>query len=139
MHIDTTTPFGARVARRLHDDEIGWLTTIGADHTPQPSPVWFLWDGATFLIYSKPGTPKLRNIARTRRASLHLNSDGHGDDIIVLVGDAWFATDQPAADHVAAYLAKYRDGIARIAMTPESFAYAYSAAILLTPTALRGH
>jgi len=139
MHIDPATPFGERVARRLREDEIGWLTTVGPDRTPQPSPVWFLWDGATFLIYSQPGTPKLRNVARTPRASLHLNSDDRGDDIIVLVGDARFDADQPAADQVAAYLAKYRDGIARIGLTPESFATAYRAAIRLTPTALRGH
>jgi hypothetical protein len=36
--IDTSTPFDARVRDRLQRDLIGWLTTIGPDGTPQPSP-----------------------------------------------------------------------------------------------------
>ena len=40
---DTTTPFGRQVARRLQEEPIGWLTTVGADGTPQPNPVWFFW------------------------------------------------------------------------------------------------
>ena len=30
-----------------------WLTTVRPDGRPEPSPVWFLWDGETFLIYSQ--------------------------------------------------------------------------------------
>ena len=44
--IDTATPFGERAQRRLRDDKLAWLTTTSADGTPQPVPVWFLWDGA---------------------------------------------------------------------------------------------
>src|SRR5207248_8835730 len=64
LTLDTTTPFGARAARRLADDVIGWLVTVNRAGAPQPSPVWFLWDDDGLLIYSQPGTPKLRNIAR---------------------------------------------------------------------------
>jgi PPOX class probable F420-dependent enzyme len=53
--IDPSTDFGARVARRLADETIGWLVTVDAEGTPQPSPVWYLWDGETILIYSNPG------------------------------------------------------------------------------------
>ena len=62
MKLDTTSEFGARVERRLGRDLIAWLTTVSPSGTPQPSPVWFLWDRETFLIYSRPDTPKLRNI-----------------------------------------------------------------------------
>ena len=54
---DTTTDFGRRVERRLRDEYLVWLTTVRADGLPQPSPVWFLWDGETVLIYSQPGKP----------------------------------------------------------------------------------
>ena len=50
MKLDPSTEFGARVERRLPDERIIWLTTVGPDNTPQPSPVWFFWDGETFLI-----------------------------------------------------------------------------------------
>ena len=43
--IDTTTDFGAHVAKHLADDQVVWLTTVRANGIPEPSPVWFLWDG----------------------------------------------------------------------------------------------
>ena len=45
MLIDSSTEFGKRVEQRLRDEQIGWIVTVGTDGTPQPSPVWFLWDG----------------------------------------------------------------------------------------------
>ena len=56
MKIDTTTEFGQRVMRRLQEEVVVWLTTVDASDTPQPRPVWFLWEGETFLIYSQPDT-----------------------------------------------------------------------------------
>ena len=44
---DPGTEFGARVARRLHEDAIAWLTLTDQAGTPQPAPVWFL--GTTTL------------------------------------------------------------------------------------------
>jgi len=51
---DQSTPFGERVARRLRDERLIWFTTVDAKGTPQPTPVWFLWDDATstILIYT---------------------------------------------------------------------------------------
>ncbi len=49
MDIDTSTEFGQRVAGHLANDQVIWLTTVNPDLTPQPSPVWFLWDGETLL------------------------------------------------------------------------------------------
>ena len=88
MEIDTSTDFGARAARHLEDDRIIWLATVGPDGTPQPSPVWFLWDGDTVLIYSQPSTPKLRNIEQHPRVSLHFNCTPSGGDVVILTGDA---------------------------------------------------
>jgi PPOX class probable F420-dependent enzyme len=139
MRIDTGSEFGGRAARRLRDELIYWLVTVGPDGTPQPSPVWALWDGETFLIYSRPDTPKLRNIASRPRVALHLDGDGRGGDIVIVIGDAHVAADAPAADQVPAYVAKYREAMRRIGMTPESFARAYSVAVRITPTRLRGH
>ena len=139
MTIDVTTEFGARVARRLQHDEIIWLVTIDSSQTPQPSPVWFYWDGNTILIYSKPDTPKLRNIARTARVALNLNSGEGGDDIIVLVGGAQIEANPQPADQIAPYVAKYANGIKNIGMTASKFAHVYSAAVRVTPEKIRGH
>jgi len=139
MKIDTKSEFGKRAARRLKDELIYWLVTTGSDGTPQPSPVWALWDGETFLIYSQPDTPKLRNVASRSGVALHLDGDGKGGDIVILTGDARVDREAPPADRVPEYIAKYREGIRRIGMTPESFARAYSVAVRVTPRHLRGH
>src|SRR5688500_4004699 len=108
--IDPTTEFGARAERRLREETIGWLVSVDAADTPQPSPVWFLWDGETILIYSKPDTPKLRNIARNGRVAFHLDGDGHGGDIVVLTGQARHDDVAPPSTALPAYQAKYKDG-----------------------------
>ncbi len=138
LEIDTGTDFGARVVRRLREEWIGWLATVGADGTPQPSPVWFLWDGSSFLIYSKPSAPRLRNIERSARVSLHLDGDGKGGDIVVLTGDLR-PSDDPPANEVSDYVSKYADAIARIGVDAAGFAATYSVALRLEPDRLRGH
>ena len=139
MQIDTTTDFGKRVERRLRDEQIAWLTTVRQDGTPQPTPVWFLWDGQTVLIYSQPNQQKLRNIRHNPTVSLNLDGDGHGGDIIVLTGTAAIEEGGAPANTVADYVAKYGEGIKRIGMSPEKMAQTYSIGIRITPTDLRGH
>jgi PPOX class probable F420-dependent enzyme len=140
MKIDTKSEFGGRAERRLRNDLIYWLVTTGPDGTPQPSPVWALWDDdGTFLIYSQPDTPKLANVASRPRVALHMDGDGRGGDIVIVTGEARIDRAASPADRVPAYVAKYKEGMRRIGMTPESFARAYSVAMRVTPTRLRGH
>ena len=73
FEIDTDTEFGQRVARRLESELIGWLTTVSPAGVPVPSPIWFLWDRESFLIYSQPDVPKLRNVAANPNVTLHLD------------------------------------------------------------------
>ena len=118
---------------RLREEEIAWLTTVRADGQPQSVPVWFLWDGETFLIYSQPGRQKLKNIARNPRVGLNLNSNAHGGDVVRAEGTAGVVVDFPPANEVGEYLEKYREAIARIGYEPQSFARAYSVALRVTP------
>ena len=57
LRIDPSTDFGARVERRLRDEIVIWLVTVGPSGAPEPAPVWFLWDGQSFVVYSRAGTP----------------------------------------------------------------------------------
>ena len=139
MLIDTATDFGQRVDRRLQEEQIVWLTTVSSQNIPQPRPVWFLWDGESLLVYSKADAYKLAHIARNPQVALNLDSDGRGGDIIVLTGEAYVDRKAPPATQIADYVEKYRDGIAQIQMTPESFAQEYSVAIRIVPQTLRGH
>lgn len=138
---DPTTPFGERVARRLREEHLIWLTTVDAKGTPQPAPVWFLWDEATssFLIYSRQDAKRLIHLQQNPRVALHFDGNGRGGDIIVLTGQARITTgDLPATRHPV-YLEKYKDFIARLNYTPEAFTTAYPVTLRVYPTAIRGH
>lgn len=135
---DVSTPFGARVERRLAEEQVIWLVTSDKEGTAQPSPVWFLREGDTLLIYSKPAAPKLRNIARHPRVALHFNTTADGGDVVIFHGSAAADPAAPAPHEHAAYLEKYRAGIGHIGMTPESFAEEYSAAIRVRLEKVRG-
>jgi PPOX class probable F420-dependent enzyme len=137
--IDTTTEFGERVARRLSQEKIAWFTTVSQDGTPQPRPVWFLWNGESFLIFSQAEGFKVRHLNANPKASLHLDGDGQGGDIVVFVGEAQVETNPIVPDDQAAYIEKYRKGFKRIGMSPDTFAARYQIAIRLTPGKLRGH
>ena len=140
MQIDTTTEFGERTVRRLSQEAIGWLTTVDTSGTPQPSPIWFVWDGETALIYSQPNTPKLRHIAANPNVSLHLDGDGHGGDIIILTGEAHVDETAPTSDQYPEYQTKYLKIIENgLKMTAQSFAQAYSVPVRFTPAKVRGH
>jgi PPOX class probable F420-dependent enzyme len=137
--VDASTEFGQRVERRLREDKIAWLTTVSPSGSPQPVPVWFLWDGAdSVLIYSRPDTPKLRAIAANSRVSLNLDGNGSGGDIVVATGEA-SVTDDPPAHEVPEYVEKYAPLIERNRWTPESFAADYSVPIRVHVRRVRGH
>ena len=112
--------------------------TVNGRGAPQPSPVWFLQDADSFLVYSRPETPKLRNIAANPRVALHLNDNGRGGDVVIVAGRARESVDPPA-HLVPAYVAKYGELIAGNGWTPESFAADYSVPIRITASAVRGH
>jgi PPOX class probable F420-dependent enzyme len=138
--IDEGSEFGARAARHLRDDLIVWLTTVGSAGTPFPNPVWFLWDGAaTVSVYTLPGAVRLRHLEVNPRVSLNFDGNGRGGDIVVLAGRAAPHPDDPRADAVAEYVAKYAGHIARLGETPASFAAQYALPIRITLTGLRGH
>jgi PPOX class probable F420-dependent enzyme len=137
--LDPSSEFGARAARRLREEKLAWLTTVGPNGTPQPVPVWFLWNGEdSILIYSRPEMPKLRNLERNPRVSLHLDGDGKGGDIVVVHGEAGVSTDPPA-DQVVEYVAKYTWGFERNNWSAEEFAHLYSVPIRISTRRIRGH
>jgi len=138
---DPSTPFGGRVARRLRDERLIWLTTVDAKGMPQPTPVWFLWDEAssTFLIYSRADAKRLAHLQQNPRVALNFDGSGTGGDIIVITGHAVVSSNDPPADQLPTYVEKYRDFIARTYSTPDRFASIYSVALRIRPVAIRGH
>ena len=122
--IDEGTEFGARVARRLREELVVWLTTVTPAGAPLPRPVGFLWGGGEVVsMYSQPGT-RVRNIAANPKVTLNFDGDRRGGDIVVLSGTAHVDADGPAADANAAWLDKYGAQIEQIGMSPATYARA---------------
>ncbi len=137
--IDRSSEFGARVVGHLSDELIVWMTTVSGSGSPLPSPVWFLWDGGDcVVVYSLPGA-RVRNIETNPRVALNFAGNGKGGDIVVLAGRASVDRELPSADAAGDYLAKYAGQIARIGMTPVSFAAKYSIPVRIRLTGVRGH
>jgi PPOX class probable F420-dependent enzyme len=137
--IDLSSEFGRVVERHLRDQYVIWLTTVDAKMTPQPRPVWFIWEGDTFLLFSQAKAHKVAHIQENPNVALHFNTDETGDKhVIVFTGEAFIDIESPPAHHVPAYFEKYKDGIAGLAMTPEEFSLEYSVAIKIRPASLRG-
>src|SRR3954453_14702694 len=125
MVIDDSTEFGARAARHLTDEIVVWLTSVSPRGAPLPMPVWFLWDGDdSVVMYSQPGA-RVRNHESNPHVTLNFAGDGGGGDIVVLSGTATLDRDGPGPDGASSYVTKYREHIARIGHTPESFANRY--------------
>jgi PPOX class probable F420-dependent enzyme len=116
---------------------VAWLTTVRADGQAQSTPVWFVWDGATFLVYSQPGAQKIRNLTVNPKVSLHLSDNGAGDDVVTFEGTAAVEPATPRADRVEAYLDKYQAAIEALGYEPGPFARTYSTAIRVRPTRVR--
>jgi PPOX class probable F420-dependent enzyme len=116
------------------------LTTIDSKGTPQPNPVWFLWDAmtSTIRVYSKAGAKRHKHLQKNSRVSLNFDSNGTGGNIIVLTGEAQVNSDDPSADHHPLFVAKYQTFISRSFSTAENFAAQYPVALRIHLTALRG-
>ncbi|MCG5219434.1 TIGR03667 family PPOX class F420-dependent oxidoreductase [Streptosporangium sp. KLBMP 9127] len=117
-----------------------WLTTVGRDLTPQPNPVWFLWDGADgVLVYNRADAKRLDHVRERPRVSFNFDGDGAGGDIIVLTGEAEPVAGNPPVIHYPDYLEKYREGIARISGSVDVFAKAYPVPLRIRLTRVRGY
>jgi PPOX class probable F420-dependent enzyme len=135
--LDLDSPAGARADRRLRTEQILWLTTVRADGQPQSSPVWFVWDGETFLIFSQPAAQKLRNLAANPRVAVHVDTDAAGEDVLTIDGTAAVDADVPPSDQLEEYQVKYREGIQAMGLTPAELAGDFSVAIRIRPARVR--
>lgn len=136
---DAGTAFGKRVRARLRDEWVVWFTTVGADGTPQPNPVWFLWDGEGVVIYNLSTARRLTHLCKQPQVSLHFDSDGQGGDIVVLRGCARPLPDHPLPHELPTYLEKYREGMTQVSGSPEAFSEQYPAAVRVEITGVRGY
>ena len=116
--INWDNELGQRTLQRIQAEDVIWLTTVSPRGAPQPRPVWFVWDGKTFLVYSTPQAKKINHLARNPNVALHFNTDAGGEDIQVILGTARIDINAPPSNLNTAYSEKYRAGI--LAVRPDA-------------------
>ena len=138
--LDFKTKFGRFAIKHLKSEYFIWLTTVDSTGTPQPRPVWFIWENDTVLIYSQAKAYKLKHIQNNPNVALHFNSaDAQGEKrLIMFTGTAVIDKNAMPTNKLRAYMRKYKSGITNLNMTADQFAKDYSVAIRITPTNLRG-
>ena len=129
--MDSPTLAALRVQRFLETEPVVWLSSVRGNGAPHLVPTWFAWDGESIVIRSKPEAAKVRNLRRDPRAMLALGDAD--DDFDVGLLEARADVVEHPTELPSPFLAKYRDRIAALGLTPTEFAATYSATIRLTP------
>ena len=106
-----------QILERLAKEQIIWLTTAKADGTPLPNPVWFLWNGEQFLIFTEADSVKMKNMTRNARVALNLNSDSDGGNIAIFQAEAEINPAPINEDELNSYVSKYSEGMQRIGLS----------------------
>jgi len=138
--LELNTKFGRFAKKHLKSEYFIWLTTVDSAGTPQPRPVWFIWEDDTILIFSQAKAHKLKHIRNNPNVSLHFNTEDEKGEkrLIIFTGTARIDSESLPANKIRAYMRKYKSGIVGLNATPEPFAKEYAVAIRITPTNLRG-
>ncbi len=131
---DQTKPNNAHVDQRLREEPIIWFTTVRPDGRPHTVPVWFLWDGGTFLIFSQPGNLKIRNLQRNPHITLALDDTRQGGDVITVEGEAELLSEPSRNVVVPAFGEKYASMMQAMGADPERMLEDYSQPIRIKPT-----
>jgi len=131
---DQTKPNNAHVEQRLREEPIIWFTTVRADGRPHTVPVWFLWDGETFLIFSQPGNLKIRNLQRNPHIALALDGTKQGGDVVTVEGEAELLSEPSRNMIVPAFGEKYASMIKTMGVDLDRLVEDYSQPIRIKPT-----
>jgi PPOX class probable F420-dependent enzyme len=135
--IDTSTELGLRADQRLRSERTIWLATVSPEGATSVRPVWFVWDGESFVIFSKPTAAKVRDIAANPQVCLHLETDEWGENVVIVTGRARIAPDHPPVDETQAYVEKYAWGFDRLGVDAHDYAEEYSTPIVIALERLR--
>jgi PPOX class probable F420-dependent enzyme len=138
--LDRSSAFQARVYDQLQHDPIVWLTTVSPNGQPQPSPVWFMWDGADkIIIYTKPDRPKVRNIKANPKVAIHFDSLARGEMIAIFTGPIEISDHYPAVNELPGYAEKYHSLFVQLGTDADQMAAEYTTTLVFTMEALRGY
>lgn len=132
------TPIPAEFEPLINDAYYAWFTSVRSDGMPQPTPVWFIREGDTFLVYAGKGTHKLNNIISNAKVALSFAVGDDAESFVVIMGEARIDNGTPAPVDNAPFLEKYRSGISDINMSLEEYNDVFNVPVRITPVHVRG-
>ena len=121
-----------RLDRFLASEPVVWISSVRPDGAPHLVPIWFTWDGASLLVFSKPHAQKVRNLRANPTVMLALG-DPRADFDVVLVEARAELDPLPARCLPAEHLAKYGERMAALGLSADAFVETYSQVIRITP------
>lgn len=137
--LDLSQERDAHIDQRLRSDLIIWVGTVRPDGRPHLTPVWFVWDGESVLIFSQPESRKVHNLRANPHVVLALDDTKGGEDVITIEGEAeLLAPEDGVSLTLPVYAEKYSDEMRSMNVTAEALAQDYSQGIRVTPRRFLG-
>lgn len=133
-----TTEPGFALDRRIRSESVVWLTTVSADGRPHVVPVWFDWDGESFLVFTKPEAKKVRNLRSNAAVMLALGEPRADFDVVLIEAEAEILDAPTSALAPMAYFDRYATWMAAIGLSRGEFVATYSRALRIRPTRFLG-
>lgn len=124
----------AHIDQRLRTEPIIWLGSVKSNGRPHLVPVWFLWDGQSFLIFSQPNNQKIRNIQHEPHVTLALDDTKGGEDVVLIEGTATLEETAPDQATIARYAEKYRPQMQEMGWNIDTMHKDYSQTLRVRPT-----
>jgi PPOX class probable F420-dependent enzyme len=120
--------------KALENHPVVWLSSIRPDGGPHLLPLWFHWDGASILVFSKPGAQKVRNLRVDPRVMVALGEPGASFDVELIEAEAELLSGPTQKLLPHGFIRKYAAHMALAGVTPELFGEVYAQPIRIRPT-----
>lgn len=79
--VETVSAPRGSIVVALERQAVVWLSSIRPDGRPHIVPLWFLWDGESILVFSKPHAQKVRNLRADPRVMVAVGEPGVEFDV----------------------------------------------------------
>lgn len=122
------------IARSLRRETVVWLSSVRPDGAPHVVPIWFVWDGESILVFSKPNAPKVRNLRADPRAMVAVGRPGPDFDVELVEVTAEIVPESSPGLLPDGFVGKYASLARRAGIAMDRFAATYSQPIRLHPT-----
>ncbi|HSL32879.1 MAG TPA: pyridoxamine 5'-phosphate oxidase family protein [Candidatus Limnocylindrales bacterium] len=122
------------IARSLRRETVAWLSSVRPDGAPHVVPIWFVWDGESILVFSKPDAQKVRNLRADPRAMVAVGRPGADFDVELVEVTAEIVPESSPGLLPDGFVGKYASLARRAGIAMDRFAATYSQPIRLHPT-----